>query len=327
MKLSKQERIGVLIIAVVLILVLGVIFFVVPKFKEVKSSKLLLDSKKTEYQAALDKAATKDDLRKQIEDAYKAGRNSADMFFEEMTPYELDNEVRAFIKKCQDDGINVAVEELAVGEAGVEALSVSFFDESKGAEYDLKSYANQGETPSAEELLSEARRLILMTRLSAVQNVAASKASFTVSVLTRDDYIKFVDAVNNYEKEENGKKTRKAMIINGLSLEYTEIIDEYDAIIEEMNATLDKDAQDALEEYAEKNDFKAATKDDKAPANGTGDENNNNNNTQPGAEDEDDEEEGKRISDLLQPYTVSITFYCVERMQDPKDILDAQDAA
>ena len=81
MKLSKQERIGVLIIAVVLIIGLGIFFFIVPKVKDVKSSSLTLNNKQTEYQAAVDKAATKDSLKTQIIDAYNSGRDQADMFF------------------------------------------------------------------------------------------------------------------------------------------------------------------------------------------------------------------------------------------------------
>ena len=63
MKLSKQERIGVLIIAVVLIIGLGIFFFVVPKFKEVSASTAQLENKQAEYQAAVDKANLKDGLR------------------------------------------------------------------------------------------------------------------------------------------------------------------------------------------------------------------------------------------------------------------------
>ena len=84
MKLSKQERIGVLIIAVIIILVLGVIFFIVPKVEEVGISQQQLDSKKVEYQAALDKAALKDGLKDQVIEAYETGRDAADMFFEAM---------------------------------------------------------------------------------------------------------------------------------------------------------------------------------------------------------------------------------------------------
>ncbi len=323
MKLSKQERIGVLIIAVVIILVLGVIFFVVPKFDEVGASRVNLENKQKEYQAAVDKAAGRDGLKQSIIDAYEKGRDSADMFFTEMTPYELDNEVRAFIDYCKKNKLEILVEDMTVTQAGVEALSISFFEDTPTAQYDLKIYAQQGQAQTEEQIAAANRKNILMSALATSQNVAASKASFQFATLSAEDYIKFVDLVNNYEKTENGKKIRKALTVNGLNIAYEDVMEEYADIMDEIEADVLSDVDGVLKDYAKEHDFEADIDENKdKPADG----NTPAAGTDANKEDED-EDDKKGIEDILQTYSVTLTFYCVERMQDPTELLDAQDAA
>ena len=303
MKLSKQERIAVLVIAVLIILGVGIFMFIVPKWEDVSRTNDGLNSKKTEYQAALDKAALKDGLKDQVIAAYEAGRDTADMFFEEMEPYEADNEARAFIEYCKDQGINMVVESLNVGEPVVTPLAVSFFQDGTEISYDLKQYATQGQTASEEELEAAARREILMTQLAGSQQVAASNVSFTLTVMEDQEYLDFVDLVNNYEKEENDKTIRKAMMVNGLTMSYSDVTEKYDEIAAEMQVEITNKAQDELS----KNGGEAGEKIE-APA-------------------DNDEEEKPTIGDSLKPYSVTITFYSIERMQDPTDQLEAQETA
>jgi len=101
MRLSKQERMAVLVIAVIIILGLGIFLFIVPSFKSIGTSNASLTSKKQELADAQAKAATAMDLGTQVNEAYKQGDKVADMFFEEMKAYEADDQIRDFIQYCK----------------------------------------------------------------------------------------------------------------------------------------------------------------------------------------------------------------------------------
>ena len=320
MKLSKQERIGVLIIAVVIIIGLGIFFFIVPKFEEVGISKGTLESKQSEYQAAVDKASLKDGLKDQVIAAYEEGRDLADMFFEEMTPYELDAEVRLFLENAKAAGHNVVVESLSVSEPSTGTLSVSFFNETE-LNYDLKAYATQGQQPTEEELAAEARRATLMSMLSSAQTVGASNVSFTVTAMEEEDIIAFIDYINDYKKTEDGKEIRKAlMYTSGLSVSYKDVTEKYDLIITDMKDKIEKDAEAELKKnHGDKADIDKDAEEDTGAA--------NNNDAAAGEEDDDEDENKVGISDCIYSQSVSLTFYFIERMQDPTDLLEQQDAA
>ena len=114
MRLSKQERIAVLVIAVIIILGLVIFLFIVPQFQNIGTDTAALINKQQELQTARDKAATKEDLKEQVIEAYKDGQDIADMFFEEMKPYEADNEIRNFIQYCKDNGVKVSVDSMTI---------------------------------------------------------------------------------------------------------------------------------------------------------------------------------------------------------------------
>ncbi len=317
MKLSKQERIGVLIIAVVLIIGLGIFFFVVPKFKEVSASSAQLENKQAEYQAVVDKANLKDGLRDQVIGAYEQGRDLADMFFEEMTPYELDAEVRTFIESAKAAGHNIVVESLNVSKPATSTLSVSFFNETE-LSYELKSYATQGQQPTEEQLAAQARRDKLMSILSNAQTVGASTANFTVTAMTPEELVEFVNYINEYIKTEEGKQIRKALKYEGtLAVTYDDVIAKYDEIIEEMKPDIEEDAYAELKKNV---GDKADTPDkkDEGQTGATGGEN-------AGAANED--EDKIALTDCIYSQGISLTFYFIERMQDPTDILNQQEAA
>ena len=90
MRLSKQERIAIIIILVIVIIALGIFLFIVPAAQQIESTLKNLDNKQKEYDAAVEKQATKGPLREQIIEAYKTGEHIADMFFPEMKSYEAD---------------------------------------------------------------------------------------------------------------------------------------------------------------------------------------------------------------------------------------------
>lgn len=306
MKLSKQERIGVLIIAVVLIIGLGIWLYIVPKVQNVSTSIVTLESKNQELQAAIEKANTKDELKDQVIAAYKAGQNLADMFFEEMKPYEADAEFRAFLDQCDT---NVFVDSFSVTPASVASLAPRYFVEDEVI-YPLKTYVTQDIEPTEAELATQARWQAISDALGISQEVGSISVQFEVFALSPEEIMAFCDEVNEYIKEENGNQTRKAAMISGMSITYVENEKMYDELIKEIKAEATDKALDAL--YKENNA--------KRPVGDAA------NNTQdPEAGENVEEEAGYKVSDYIYSLGATITFYSVERMQDPTPQLDAQE--
>lgn len=313
MRLSKQERIGAMIIIVVVIIALGAWLFVKPRIETIDATRKSLDSKQQEYNTDVETQSKKNPLREQIIAAYEAGEHMADMFFPEMTSYESDAAFREFIQQCT---AKVLVEDLTVGEPTTATLGTQFYSRSS-VTYDLKTYATQGVDVSLVETLRAARQLLLQTTLGGAQTIGASNVSFTVTAIDRNELIKFVDEINNYVKEENGGSIRKAIKINTLSLEYNEVIKKYDDLVAKLNGEMQTAGQNAFQAAGgnpggNNNPAPNPTPNPENPENpGNPETNNPNENTTP---------EYFTLSDTM-------TFYCIERMQDPKPQLDAQDGA
>lgn len=332
MKLSKQERIAVLVIALVILLGLGIFFFIVPKFQAIGESSAALIVKQQELQTATERAATKEQLGNDVINAYNEGRNVADMFFEDMTPYQADAAVREFLDYCKnqevkdDQGnvikkkLNVSVDSLVVGQPSVSTLGVSFFSEPT-VEYDLKTYASQGRETPQDVLDSQAREQILQSQLAATQTVGSISAQFTVSALDEDELMAFVDAINEYQKDENGVTIRKALKLNtGITRTYADVEEKYADYIEEINKNVNSAAAKQFEkDTGHKMNTADTAADNNANANANadnGDEDNNNANKKAN--------ESEAVEDYVYSIQADITFYSIERMQDPTDQLAAQ---
>ena len=303
MKLSKQERIGVLIIAVILILGLGIWLFIVPKVQAVSASNVTLDAKISERDQAVARAATKDQLKEDVLAAYEKGSDQANMFFEELTSYEADQEFRAFLEQCKT---NVLVESLNVDKPTAYTLSPKYFEPVEVV-YDLKTYVTQGIEPTEAELATEARWDAVKNLLGEYQDVGGIKITFTVSALSAEDILAFCDEVNEYIKDENGKPTRKAAMLDGISLSYGQNETSYDELIAEIEQESKKEAIEAL--YKEFN--MKIPESQKAELDA--------------AQEEEEVEETLAPEDYVYSLETAITFYSVERMQDPTEQLKAQE--
>ena len=300
MKLSKQERIAAIVIVAIVILAVGIFTFIKPRFETINASRASLENKQQEYQVAVEKAAKKESLRTQVMDAFDEGENLADMFFEEMTPYEAEAEFRAFLAQCD---CNVIVNDVSVAEPTTTTLAPTYFEE-KEVVYPLKTYATAGIEQTDEEIAAANRQQILRETLGASQQVGSITVSFDVVAIDQEEIIKFCDEVNNYMKEEAGKPTRKACMLNGIAIEYPLISNEYDDIVNELK---DEAGKEGLKEL-----YKSFNK--TPPADATPQ-------TDPNAQEEDK----YSVEDYIYTISTSITFYSVARMQDPTDQLDAQD--
>ena len=306
MKLSKQERIGALIIIIIVILGLGAWLLVKPKIEEISTSRKSLETKQAEYDAAVEKQQKKAPLRDQIIEAYQNGEHMADMFFPEMTSYEADAAFREFLSQCT---AKVIVQDLTVGQPGTATLGTQFFVPST-VSYDLKTYATQGVEADEQTAARNARRDLLQSTLGNAQTIGASQVEFTVSAIDRDELVKFMDEVNSYFKDENGNSVRKAIKVNGLTLDYWEVTDKYDALVEDLNKTMEEAGRAAL--------TAATGLPTQDPNSGTSTPAV----TEPGNQ---NNQEIAGVTDYIYSWSDTMTFYCIERMQDPTAQLDAQD--
>lgn len=297
MKLSKQERIAALIILAVIVLALGAFLLVKPAIQTWTSTAATLVSKQAELKKMEDRRATKGQLRKDIEAAYEEGEHLADMFFPELKSYESEDAFREFLKQCD---CNVIVEQVTVGEPSTASLGATFFTP-ENVEYALKTYATTGVALSEEEQIVKARNEALMTALAESQTIGASTIEFAVTAKSRDTLFDFADAVNDYMKQEADGRIRKAIMLNGLTLEYDEVNEYYDALIEENLAEMDIEGKAAL----------AAEVGADAPV--------------IEREPEEEEEKEPSLEGYLFTYEGTMTIFSIERMQDPKAQLDAQD--
>lgn len=318
MKLSKQERIGLMIIVAVVILALGAFLIVKPKIEDAIRNKETMEKTQKNYDEKKAKADTKEPLRTQILEAYEEGKQKADMFFEEMKPYEVDDMFREFLENrsytkpgnpSPEEKANILIEQVNVTGPSTKTLSAKF-TETKEISYPLKGFATQGGvTISEEEQAARARKAKLKSILSGSQTIGANTVSFTAQAISQDDFIKLADEFNNYIREENGKKVRKAMSITGLTLEYPEIRKKYDKMVDQITKEAKEAGENALRENAGVNPSAGGSTPSNIPS------------LTPG----NDEEQKAALSDYLFEWTNTLTFYSIQRMQDPTPILDAQD--
>lgn len=300
MKLSKQERIGILVVALLLIIGLGVWMFIIPKIDTVNKSNTTLATKEQELKDAQAKALNKDPLKDQIIAAYEEGENLADMFFEEMTSYEADMEFRAFLEQCD---ANVMVESLTVGEPTTITMAPSYFEKEE-VTYDLKTYVTQDVEKTEKEIETEERWNEIRNALGVSQTVGAITVEFTVNATDPKELLNFADEVNEYIKVENEKQTRKAVVLNGYEISYPLNEKKYDELIDEKE---EEAAEEAYDLIREKYDLHPELQPEQ---------------TAPEVEEKDTVPSAK---EYIFELSTSVTFYSVERMQDPADQLKAQE--
>lgn len=320
MRLSKQERMAVLVIAVIIILGLGVFLFIVPQFQSIGTSNASLTAKKQELSDAQAKAETVVSLGEQVNEAYKQGDKVADMFFEEMKAYEADDQIRDFIQYCKDQGVKCSVDSITIGTPTVGDLGVTFNEESE-ITYDLKTAA-RGDSAVDEETDEQRREAILQEALANTQTVGAIDVTFEVTTLEPDDLLKFIDLINDYEI--NG--VRKAMrLSSGIEIEYADVQTKYDKIVDDMTLDL---TYDAIKEVADENGKKFPSKQElkeklglvTTTTNEDGETVTVNNNNK------DDDTIFDVGDDVIYTAELTVTMYSLERMQDPTDKLAAQNA-
>lgn len=318
MKLSKQERIGLMIIIAVVILALGGFLMVKPKIEEMNRNKETMETKQKEFDEKKAKADTKGPLRDQIMAAYEEGAHTADMFFAEMDGYEVDDMFREFLENRKytkpgdsepQDKAKVLIEDLEIDDLATETLSPSF-TRIEPISYPLKQFATQGGVTFSEKEEAELlRKATLQAVLGGDQTIGATAISFTAKAISNDELIKFADEINNFVRDENGNVVRKAMMSQSIELSYNDVTRKYDDMIKKLIEEAEADGKAAFE------------RDTGLSAGG----NQGSNIQTPMPNGDANSKENGNVSDYISSWENTLTLYSVERMQNPKPILDAQD--
>lgn len=234
MKISKQEQIVIIVLLVLAILGVGIFIFILPNFNNISVNNKNLDSVKEEYaelEAKLEHEKTIDD---EIKAAYEEGKDLANTFYDDLTPYEADEIMRQFIAKGKD----ITISGLNISPFSTETLSVSVFTPSD-VTYPLKDFADTVVTADEEEKigaesLSATEKAMLAKKLTATKlasseavTVGVADIKFTATSNKLQNLHDFTDMLNEgiYDEKilgSDGKPQRKATFVNGVVFQITE---------------------------------------------------------------------------------------------------------
>lgn len=318
MRLSKQERIAAIVVVVLIVLAAGTFMFLKPNIETILETKTTLANKEQEYNDAVEKAKQKEPLRDSILEAYNNGKNMADRFYPELAHYEADIQFREFLAKCE---ANVLVEGLEVTPAGTESLSPMLYVTPE-VEYALKDYVNQGSNTTEIDtgLLRQAAIVVL---LGETQTIGATKVSFTLKATSLEDILKFADEVNDYKVTENGQTVRKSIELDTVKYTDNKTVDEYNVRVAALLQEMEKKG---AEIFKDKTDFTLSGHKDDSPSSGSNPSTDNNGSEGNGNGNGNSNSDGEApLEHFYFTMPCTITFYSIERMQDPTPILDEQD--
>ena len=233
MKISKQERIAIVCFLVAAILGVGIFVFVLPNFNKIDTNNKQLTAVKQEYSDILKQLEHTSTIDDEISKAYEEGKNLADTFYDDLSPYEADEIMRQFIATFnKQEGKNITIDGLSISPFATQTLTVSVFRSSE-VTYPLKEFANtvveQPDTDVLEEISSmNTRELVMYAKKLQATLLAASEpvtvgsitVSFTVHSKKLQDLHDFVDLL--FSGKYDDKLPAKATYIGSVSYQMEE---------------------------------------------------------------------------------------------------------
>ena len=111
MKISKQERILIVVFLVAAIIGVGIFVFILPNFNKISDNNKQLASVNKQYADINKQLEHESTIDNEISQAYEDGKNLADKFFNDLTEYEADEIMRKFIANGKDitiDGLTIS---------------------------------------------------------------------------------------------------------------------------------------------------------------------------------------------------------------------------
>ena len=213
MKISKQERILIVVFLVAAIIGVGIFVFILPNFNKISDNNKQLASVNKQYADINKQLEHESTIDNEISQAYEDGKNLADKFFNDLTEYEADEIMRKFIANGKD----ITIDGLTISPFSTQALSGSVFSPTE-VTYPLKDFANTVvETPDKETDFSKlsTRELVMYAKKLQATLLAASEpvtvGSVTVAFTAHSNKLQnlhdFADLLYSgvYEKNGDGK--------------------------------------------------------------------------------------------------------------------------
>lgn len=213
MKISKQERILIVVFLVAAIIGVGIFVFILPNFNKISDNNKQLASVNKQYADINKQLEHESTIDNEISQAYEDGKNLADKFFNDLTEYEADEIMRKFIANGKD----ITIDGLTISPFSTQALSASVFSPTE-VTYPLKDFANTVvETPDKETDFSKlsTRELVMYAKKLQATLLAASEpvtvGSVTVAFTAHSNKLQnlhdFADLLYSgvYEKNGDGK--------------------------------------------------------------------------------------------------------------------------
>lgn len=234
MQMSKQEKIIVFVLLVLVILGVGFFMFILPNFNDIDKNQKNLDAANSSYSDILSQLEREKTIDSDIKAEYEIGKDLADGFYNDLTPVEADEIMRQFIAKGNDIRING----LTVGPMATEALSISLIG-SPTVSYPLKDFSQTMINDTAvsavdpdsmtarEKLMYLKDAMSMLLALSEPVTVGVSTVSFTAYSDELENLHNFADTLNAgiYDDtivDEDGNPQRKATYLVAANFELAE---------------------------------------------------------------------------------------------------------
>ncbi len=148
MKLNKIEKIVIAVLLTAGILTAGIIMFVLPAYQSIAKNNKELTSVQKELDDINTTLLRKDTIDKEIEDVRKEAEKLEGSFYPDLTTYEADEIVQAYMRANEMEVMSLSVSELSTTDIKVTAFSTT------EVEYQLKTYSQAAsaleETSAAE---------------------------------------------------------------------------------------------------------------------------------------------------------------------------------
>ncbi len=225
MKLSKQERIFIIVFIVAAIIGVGFFLSVLPNFNQIEVNQKNLDTKKKELADKQQQVLRLDTIDADIMAEYEAGKDLADAFYVDLTPVDADEIIRQYIAKGKD----ITIEGLDISPFTTKTLGISVFTETE-VTYPLKDFANTSGKDEEDEAVDfealETREKIMYAKKLEALRLASSEpvtvGSINVTFDARSDKLEnlhaLVDILNDGLYNED-IKDRKATYMSAIEYE------------------------------------------------------------------------------------------------------------
>ncbi len=232
--MSKQEKIIVFVLLVLVILGVGFFMFILPNFNDIDKNQKNLDAANSSYSDILSQLEREKTIDSDIKAEYELGKDLADGFYNDLTPVEADEIMRQFIAKGED----IRIDGLRVGPMSTEAISISLIGSSE-VTYPLKDFAqtmitDAGDTEIDPESMTDREKIMYLKdamatllALSEPVTVGVSTVSFTAYSDELENLHNFADLLNTgiYDDkivDADGNPQRKATYLVSANFELTD---------------------------------------------------------------------------------------------------------